>query len=135
MTVGCRLGGKQYSALDHSFRVLGKLLIHHNHKDGCCLFHIFNLIVSIRGQRLFSFPSVVNDTKITFPFPNILPTKIGLQVLIFFHSDIFSSDKTAEHWKNARGNRDTTSFRQRFWRMSDRKKIEEKNDFQNRPFQ
>ena len=55
VTVGRRLSGKQYSALDHSFRVLGKPLIHQNHKDGCCLFHIFNLIVSIQWQRLFSF--------------------------------------------------------------------------------
>ena len=52
-----------------------------------------------------------------------MPTKTGLRTLICFHSDIFSSDKTAEQWKNARGNRDTPSFRQRFWRKGDRKKF------------
>jgi len=61
-----------------------------------------------------------------------LPTKTGLRTLICFHSDIFSSDKTAEQWKNARGNRDTPSFRQRFWRKGDRKKDDIRRQKQSR---
>ena len=49
-----RLSGKQYSALDHGSRVLGKPLIHQNHKDGFCLFHILKMESEDTSQDVLS---------------------------------------------------------------------------------